>query len=50
LTPKLSRGEDGIFLLQPYRGRDLPDGAYVLFDPLDVQPRTELERVRGLLR
>jgi len=49
-TPKLAAGEDGIFLLQPYRGRDLPEGAYVVVDALDVQPRTELERVRGLLR
>ncbi|HXU31868.1 MAG TPA: hypothetical protein VN851_14950 [Thermoanaerobaculia bacterium] len=49
-TPKLSAGEDGIFLLQPYRGRDLPKGSYVLVNALDVQPRSELERVRGLLR
>ncbi len=49
-TPKLVRGETGIFLLQPYRGRDLPAGSYVLLDALDVQATTELERVRGLLR
>jgi hypothetical protein len=49
-TPKLSAGEDGIFLLQSYNGRDLPKGSYVVVDALDVQPRTELERVRGLLR
>lgn len=49
-TPKLSAGEDGIFLLQSYNGRDLPKGSYVVVDALDVQPRSELERVRGLLR
>jgi hypothetical protein len=49
-TPKLNAGEDGIFLLQPYRGRDLPKGSYVVVDALDVQLRSELERVRGLLR
>ncbi len=49
-TPKLAAGEDGIFLLQPYRGRDLPEGSYVVYDALDVEPRTELERVRRLLR
>ena len=49
-SPKLGPGQDGIFLLQPYPGRDLPRGSYVVVDALDVQPRTELERVRGLLR
>ncbi len=49
-TPKLARGEEGILLLQPYRGRDLPAGSYVVVDALDVQPRVELDRVRGLLR
>ncbi len=49
-APKLARGEEGIFLLQPYRGSDLPAGSYVVVDSLDVHPRTELERIRGLLR
>jgi hypothetical protein len=49
-TPKLAAGEKGIFLLQPYEGRDLPAGSYVVIDAQDVQPMTELERVRGLLR
>ncbi len=49
-TPKLAMGEEGIFLLQPYRGRDLPEGSYVVVDALDVQPPGELERIVGLLR
>jgi hypothetical protein len=49
-TPKLAPGEKGIFLLQPYEGRDLPRGSSVVIDVLDVQPMTELDHVRGLLR
>ena len=49
-TPKLAPGEKGIFLLQPYEGRDLPRGSFVVIDVLDVQPMTELDHVRGLLR
>lgn len=49
-APKLRAGEDGIFLLQPYRGRDLPKGSYVVVSAIDVQSRSELDRVRGLLR
>lgn len=49
-SPKLAPGQEGIFLLQPYAGRDLPADSYIVLNALDVQPRTELERVRGLLR
>ena len=49
-TPKLAPGEKGIFLLQPSRDRDLPAGSSVVIHSQDVQPLTELERVRGLLR
>ena len=49
-SPKLAPGQEGIFLLQLYEGRDLPAGSYIVLHALDVQPRTELERVRGLLR
>ena len=48
-SPKLSKGAEGIFLLQdkdPF-GRGLPGLAVV--DPLDWQPAAELDRVRKLL-
>ena len=48
-APKLSAGEEGTFLLQPYPGVDLPAGATLLVSPSDVQPRAQLDRVHRLL-
>jgi hypothetical protein len=50
LVPKLKEGQKAIFLLQPYRGNDLPAGALVILHPLDVQPEQQTDRVRRLLR
>jgi hypothetical protein len=49
LAPKLHEGQRAIFLLQPYRGADLPDGSLVLLLPLDVQPEQAMERLRHLM-
>ena len=52
LAPKPKPGESGIFLLQPSPGPDHWSGVKGLFlvDPLDALPRSELERVRRLLK
>jgi hypothetical protein len=50
LVPKLKEGQRAIFLLQPYRGNDLPAGALVILHPLDVQPEPQIDRIRRLLR
>jgi len=51
-APKPKPGEPGIFLLQPSPGPDHWSGLSGLFlvDPLDALPRSELERVRRLLK
>lgn len=50
LVPKLKEGQRAIFLLQPYQGKDLPAGALVILHPLDVQPESQIDRIRRLLR
>jgi hypothetical protein len=49
-APKLAPGEEGIFLLQTPVDGDVPAGAYVVVNPLDVLTKDQLDRVRGLLR
>jgi hypothetical protein len=53
-SPKPKAGQKAIFLLQPQIGRPVEKRFEIpgpfLIDPLDVQPVTELERVRRLLR
>jgi hypothetical protein len=50
LAPKLHEGQKAVFLLQPYRGDDLPQGALVLLLPSDVQPEPDMDRLRRLMR
>ncbi len=49
-APKPKPGEAGLFLLQPDREKRFTVSGLFLIDPLDVQPRSELERVRRLLK
>lgn len=49
-SPKLTPGQEGIFLLQPPVDGDVPADAYVVVNPLDVLTQDQLDRVRGLLR
>jgi chloramphenicol 3-O-phosphotransferase len=53
-SPKPKAGERAIFLLQPQVGRPIEKQYQIrglfLIDPLDVQPVTELERVRKLIK
>jgi hypothetical protein len=51
-APKPKTGASGVFLLQPSPGPDHWSGLSGLFlvDPLDALPRSELERVRRLLK
>lgn len=48
-APKPKAGEEGIFLLQPDSEKRFEITGLFLIDPLDVQPKTELDRVRRLL-
>jgi hypothetical protein len=50
LSPKPKRGDTGIYLLQPARGKKFTNKGPYLIDPLDALSRTELERVRRLLK
>ena len=53
-SPKPRPGQRAIFLLQPQIGRPIEKSYQIpglfLIDPLDVQPVTELERVRRLIK
>ncbi|HEY0783094.1 MAG TPA: hypothetical protein VGE98_11600 [Thermoanaerobaculia bacterium] len=49
-APKPKEGDSGIFLLQPERQKRYRAPGLFLIDPLDWQPRGELERVRRLLK
>lgn len=48
-APAPRAGDAGIYLLQPFAADNLPPGALVLLNPLDVQPLSQLDRVRRLL-
>jgi hypothetical protein len=48
-APKPKPGDAGIFLLQPDREKRFRVPGLFLIDPLDVQNRSELDRVRRLL-
>ncbi|HEX3531700.1 MAG TPA: hypothetical protein VH988_31965 [Thermoanaerobaculia bacterium] len=50
LAPKLAPGQEGIFLLQRPVDGDVPAGAYVVVNPLDVLTKDQFARVRGLLK
>ncbi|MGH2703793.1 MAG: hypothetical protein ACRDJ4_01455 [Actinomycetota bacterium] len=43
-------GQDGVWLLRRERLPGLPASAYCVVDTLDIQPRDQLERVRGFLK
>jgi hypothetical protein len=47
--PHLAAGEEGVLLLHPDDVTGHPGPALVVVDPLDVQPASELERLRSLL-
>ncbi len=49
-APKLAPGQEGIFLLQRPVDGDVPAGAYIVVNPLDVLTQDQLARVRGLLK
>ena len=49
LAPKLKKGDVGIYLLQPGRGKMFTVKGLYLIDPLDALDRDQLERVRRLL-
>ncbi len=48
-APHLKEGESGVFLLRPNPNKRLPTGGLTALDPLDVQPRSALDRVKRLL-
>lgn len=50
LAPKPKAGEERIFLLQPDREKRFRVSGLFLVHPLDALPKSELERVRRLLR
>jgi len=50
MAPKLASGQEGIFLLQRPVDGDVPAGAYIVVNPLDVLTKDQLARVRGLLK
>lgn len=45
-APKPSPGQDGVWLLRRPQIEELPEEAYTALDPLDYQPRDQLDRVR----
>jgi hypothetical protein len=49
-APKPKAGDGGIFLLQPDREKKFRTSGLFLIDPLDWLPKSELERVRRLLK
>lgn len=49
-SPKPNPGFEGVFLLQPDRDKRFGIAGLFLIDPLDVQPRAELDRIRRLLK
>jgi hypothetical protein len=49
MSPKPKRGDIGIYLLQPGRGKQFTVKGLYLIDPLDALDRSELDRVRRLL-
>ncbi|MBW8874745.1 MAG: hypothetical protein JF614_07245 [Acidobacteria bacterium] len=49
-APKPKAGDGGIFLLQPDREKRFRVSGLFLIDPLDWLPKSELERVRRLLK
>lgn len=48
-APHLKEGQTGIFLLRPNPNKRLPTSGLTALDPLDVQPRSALDRVKRLL-
>jgi hypothetical protein len=50
LAPKPKAGQEGIFLLQPDREKRFRVTGLFLIDPQDVLPRSDVERVRRLLK
>lgn len=49
-SPKPQAGFEGVFLLQPDRDKRFGISGLFLIDPLDVQPKAELQRVQRLLK
>jgi hypothetical protein len=50
LAPKPKAGQEGIYLLQPDREKRFRTSGLFLLDPLDALPKSELDRVRRLLK
>jgi hypothetical protein len=49
-SPKIAKGEHGVWLLQTTDPRGLPAGALAVVHPLDRHPIAELPKVRALLQ
>jgi hypothetical protein len=49
-VPKFSVGQEGVFILQRHRIKELKTPGYLALDPLDFQPKPRRDHIRALIQ